>query len=540
MDLDVQEFDLRELITTIRDTIEPLAQRQGNQLEIEYTKAPEIVSYDQQKLIFEAFQQEDAGTSRKYGGTGLGLAISRELAALLGGEIRLFSTTGEGSTFTLYLPLVYRGVADAAAAPPRLRALRFDRTVLSVDDHEETVPDDQDIIGEGDTVILIVDDDAGYARLLLDAVRRKGFKGIVAGRGQAALTLARERLPTAIILDVYLPDMLGWTVLANLKLDPATRHIPVQVLSSDDVRPGGLSRGAFSCRPRTSAPEEIEALVERLGAFAAPRTRRLLVVDADADRRERTVRLLAHDDIAVTTAAGAGEALEAMADESPDCAVIDASLPDMDGFELLDRMRDLRGADLAVPVVMLSDEAPTEAQRERLRAASARFVVKDGQQEEWLYDETSLFLHRVVADLPPAGRDLIERIRDANDRLAGHAVLVVDDDARNIFALTTLLENYEVRVLSATNGARAIEIVRATPGLAAVLMDIMMPGMDGYETMRAIRTRPELRSLPIIALTAKAMKGDRQKCLEAGASDYIAKPVRSEQLLSLLRVWLSR
>jgi CheY-like chemotaxis protein/signal transduction histidine kinase/HAMP domain-containing protein len=505
------------------------------------------IPLDKQKLIFEAFQQADAGTSRKYGGTGLGLAISRELANLLGGEIRLTSRPGEGSTFTLYLPLAYTGpareasppaaqsasgAAPAPAAPPAV-------TVLTVASPEEAIADDREQIEAGDSTLLIVEDDAHYARILLGIARDKGFKGLVAQRGQTALALAREYRPTAITLDVFLPDMLGWTVLSNLKLDPATRHIPVQMLSVEEERQRGLSHGAFSYLAKPATTGELEGALDRLKGYVAPHTKRLLVVEDDERERGGIMALLAHDDIEVEGAGTGAAALEALGRRSFDCAVVDLRLPDMSGFELLERFQadpPLR----ELPVVVFTGKELNDEEETRLRQLAKSVVLKDVQSPERLLDETALFLHRVIADLPEDKRRMIEKLHRSTEVLRGRKVLVVDDDARNIFALTTVLENQEMEVLSATNGRQAIEIIQSTPELSVVLMDIMMPEMDGYETMREIRKDPKFRSLPILALTAKAMKGDREKCLEAGASDYIAKPVNTEQLLSLLRVWLYR
>jgi HAMP domain-containing protein/CheY-like chemotaxis protein len=510
---------------------------------IEVTDTGIGIAPDKQKLIFEAFQQADAGTSRKYGGTGLGLAISRELASLLGGEIRLASTLGVGSTFTLYLPLSYTGPTRAATAPVtdarRFAAAPAAMPVLAVARSEELVADDREDVGEGDTVLLIVDDDPHYARILLGLARDRGFKGIVANRGQAALSLSRQYLPTAITLDVFLPDMLGWTVLNNLKLDPTTRHIPVQMLSIEEERQHGLSHGAFSYLVKPTTTEDLERAFDRIKTYVMPHKKRLLVVEDNDIQRRGVVDLLTHDDIEVTAVATGGDALRALDDSPFDCCVVDLRLPDMSGFELLDRIQgDPAIRDL--PVVVFTGKDLSEAEEQRLRAAAKSVVLKDVQSPERLFDETALFLHRVIADLPEAKQQLLERLHSSNDVLRKRKVLVVDDDARNIFALTTVLENHEMDVLSATNGRQAIELIEQTPDLSVVLMDIMMPEMDGYETMREIRTDPRLRTLPILALTAKAMKGDREKCLEAGASDYVAKPVNTDQLLSLLRVWLYR
>jgi HAMP domain-containing protein/CheY-like chemotaxis protein/signal transduction histidine kinase len=498
------------------------------------------IAPEKQKLIFEAFQQADAGTSRKYGGTGLGLAISRELANLLGGEIRLTSRPGEGSTFTLYLPLSYTGPArDTAVATAGGAQTHITVPVLTVSKVEETVSDDREIILPGDLVLLIVEDDPHYARILLDIARGKGFKGVVAARGQQALALAREYQPTAVTLDVFLPDMLGWTVLNNLKLEPSTRHIPVQMVSVEEERQHGLSHGAFAYLVKPATTGELETALDKLRTYVAPHTKRLLIIEDNDLERQSIVELLQHDDIETHGAATGGEALDKLRQQAFDCCVVDLRLPDMSGFELLERLQSepsLRD----IPVVVFTGKELSPDEESRLRTLAKSIVLKDVQSPERLLDETALFLHRVIANLPEAKRRMVERLHGSGEVLRGRKVLVVDDDARNIFALTTILENQEMEVLSATNGRQAIELITNTRDISVVLMDIMMPEMDGYETMREIRKDPQFRTLPILALTAKAMKGDREKCLEAGASDYIAKPVNTEQLLSLLRVWLYR
>ncbi|HTP92054.1 MAG TPA: response regulator, partial [Xanthobacteraceae bacterium] len=499
------------------------------------------IPQEKQKLIFEAFQQADASTSRKYGGTGLGLAISRELASLLGGEIHLRSSAGAGSTFTLYLPIKYVGPTSAshtstpAVAPsPPLAGLH-----IAAERIVEPIPDDRMDIQPGDPILLIVEDDPHYARILIDLARDKGFKALLAMRGDDALSLAKQYQPTAVSLDVFLPDMLGWNVLSQLKQSSLTRHIPVQIVTLDEDRQHGLARGAFSFVTKPTTREGIAEAMSRIKEFSQPRRRRLLVVEDNQAEQMSIRELLGHDDIEIVNAATGDEALAALHDQACDCVVLDLRLPDMSGFEVLERMR----ADDAltdVPVVVFTGRELSAEEDAQLHTMARSIVVKGVESPERLLNETALFLHRVITDLPADKQQMLERLNSSDEDLVGRTVLLVDDDSRNIFALSSVLERRGMKVLTATTGKEAIDLIERTPSLAIVLMDIMMPEMDGYQTIEKIRQNREYRRLPIVALTAKAMKGDREKCLEAGASDYLAKPVNTEQLLSALRMWLHR
>jgi CheY-like chemotaxis protein len=518
------------------------------------SKVPDVIAFtvsdtgigiapEKQKIIFEAFQQADASTSRKYGGTGLGLAISRELAGLLGGEIQLHSKPSEGSTFTLYVPLRYVGSAMTPTLrreSPMVPALEpAARPTPAIEHPVEQIPDDRMSIEPGDTILLIVEDDPHYGRILVDLARDNGFKVIVANRGADAINLAKQYQPTAVSLDVFLPDMLGWTVLNQLKQNPLTRHIPVQVVTLDEDRQHALARGAFSFVNKPTTADGVSAALGRIKDYALAGRRRLLVVEDNAAERMSITELLAHDDIDIIASETGEQALETLRNQPCDCVVLDLRLPDMSGFEVLEKIKgDTSIAD--VPVVVFTGRELSAEEDAQLHTMARSIVVKGVESPERLLDETALFLHRVITDLPTDKQRMLERLNSSDEDLVDRTVLLVDDDARNIFALSSVLERRGMKVLTATTGSEAIDHVTINPNISIVLMDIMMPGMDGYQTMAAIREQPEFRRLPIIALTAKAMKGDREKCLEAGASDYLAKPVNTEQLLSALRMWLHR
>jgi len=517
------------------------------------------IAGDKLQLIFEAFQQADGSTARKYGGTGLGLSISRELARLLGGEIRVESTVGAGSTFTLFLPynrsgFVYYETARQPAMPrlpapgtPPSPVIATPAVVYTPPLQEQVVEQDDQVYGStiddrgittpGDPSVLIVEDDERFAKVVLDFAREKNFKGVVTHQGDWALSLARDYLPSAILLDLDLPDIDGFTVLERLKRDPSTRHIPVHVMSSLRERERALRSGAISYLNKPVSKEDLNEEFMRIQRFLIGGKRNLLVVDDEENQRDAIVKLIGDTDVDITAVGTGQAALAALHASHFDCMVLDLTLPDISGFDLLDLIgKDQRLRDL--PIVINTAKELNRKEVAKLKRYAKTIVIKDARSPERLLDETALFLHRSQANLPEAQRRMLEEVHAADAGLAGRKVLIVDDDLRNIFALSSLLERQQMLVSFAENGRDGIEVLERDPSIEIVLMDIMMPEMDGYDTMRAIRRIPKFRSLPIITLTAKAMKGDRDKCIAAGASDYITKPVDVAQLLSLMRVWL--
>jgi signal transduction histidine kinase/CheY-like chemotaxis protein len=496
------------------------------------------IPLDKQQIIFEAFQQADGSTSRKYGGTGLGLAISREIARLLGGEISVVSAQGKGSTFKLYIPhqqaATLRRPAGREAAP-ELVVTSPPPPVVPI----EEPFDDRNDLRPNDRILLIVEDDPAFARVLLERAHARGFKGVISGRGTAGMTLARQIQPHGITLDIKLPDISGWRLLKQLKDDLETRHIPVHVLSVEEELERGIAQGALGVAAKPLTGDGVDAALARLEDCIGRPVKELLVVEDDDVERRNVVELIGNGDVRTLAVASGVEALAAAQERRFDCTVVDLGLPDMDGIELIEKLREAPTVGQQ-PILVYTARDLIENDTAKLKRLAQGIIVKGPAAAERLFDETALFLHRAAKRMPEAKRRMLERLHDVNAVLAGKKVLLVDDDIRNIFAMTSILERHRMTVVSAENGRDAIAALHGTPGIDVVLMDIMLPELDGYETMRAIRGSAGFKSLPIVAVTAKAMKGDREKCIEAGASDYLAKPIDTEQLLALLRVWLSR
>jgi signal transduction histidine kinase/CheY-like chemotaxis protein/HAMP domain-containing protein len=508
---------------------------------------------EKQQIIFEAFQQADGSTSRKYGGTGLGLAISREIAGLLGGEIKLHSESGVGSCFTLYVPASYvqtRSVTPPVALANPAAPLPVQAVMPVVETPELEVPlemspatselteDDLVSIVTGDNVLLVVENDLHFARVLRDIGREHGFKVAIALRGSAGLQMARTLSPSAITLDINLPDIDGWRVLNRLKDDSTTRHIPVQIITTEEERHRGLRMGAMGVLTKPiKTKESLDEMFVRIENSINPKKHRVVVADSDPAQHSAIASLIGGEGIEVELTETPEAATETIKKNRPDLIVTD--LPEKKSFDFIDEVKE--DPDLAeIPMIVQVRRELSKKDELHLKRLVQTTVLKDVRSAPRLADEAALFLHRQLRTLPAAVCSDIEKLHEPGTVLQGKKILVVDDDIRNIFAMTSILEPFGVHILSAETGRAAIGILQNIPDVDAVLMDIMMPDMDGYDTMRAIRKLAKFRALPIIALTAKAMKGDREKCIQAGASDYISKPVDTQQLLALLRVWLYR
>jgi signal transduction histidine kinase/CheY-like chemotaxis protein/HAMP domain-containing protein len=502
------------------------------------------IAADKLRVIFEAFQQADGTTSRKYGGTGLGLSISREICRLLGGEIIVESTPGKGSTFTLYLPMTHDFSKTLTAPPATGHASPYASPQIVVS--RESTPllvaseltDDRQNIQPDDRVLLIIEDDVKFGRILLDLAHDRGFKAVVSATGSGALPLVRRFNPSVITLDINLPDMDGWRLLDILKRSGETRHIPIHIISVDDPRERGLQMGAFSVLEKPVDHATLQEALARSEEFLSRKVKELLLVEDDDVQGNAIARMMGNGDVQLTRVTSGRDALAALQEKAFDCVVLDLVLPDMDGVQLIESIR--RDTSHRLPVIIHTAKDLSPAEEAKLRNLVESFILKGPDSHQQLFDETALFLHRYVENLPENQRRIIELARRREPGLSGRRVLIVDDDIRNIFSLTGVLEQHDVEVLHAESGREGIAMLNDTPGIDMILMDVMMPDMDGYETMRQIRRSDRFRKLPMIAITAKAMKGDREKCIEAGASEYISKPVDVDQLVSMMRVWLRR
>jgi CheY-like chemotaxis protein len=544
-----------ELSQTGWSSDHPVLSRAGTVVAFAVSDTGIGIAADKLKIIFEPFQQADSGTSRRYGGTGLGLSISREIARFLGGEIRVLSTPGAGSVFTLYLPLTYRTVVTGeVAAPEKAESRPANRQIAPAPAPQPAIGGDHGLIRPGDRVLLIVERDPTFANILLQTAHERGLKALIAPRGDMALTLAQEVQPVAITLDLSLPDLHGFKVLQRLKEDPRTCHIPVHIISGDESELRGLDRGAVACLKKPVTKKTLDEAFANMKGLADRPLKHVLVVEDNAIERDHLVKMVGDQGVRATAVASGEEALAALRAQRFDCLVLDLSLPDVSGLELVEKIKKELNL-LELPVIVYTGKELTTEEEDRLGKLTEKIVSKDARSLDRLREEIAPFLRQIAAEqshdeiAPVLQRTLAERSRPAfkappssiaeTGSLAGKKILVVDDDVRNLFAIMSMLERFEVQVLRAESGREALDTLERHPDVDAVLMDIMMPGMDGYETTRAIRRQARFRSLPVIALTAKAMKGDRERCLEAGASDYLSKPVGSEQLLTRLCAQMS-
>ncbi|EKS70521.1 MULTISPECIES: response regulator [Caballeronia] len=496
------------------------------------------IAPDQLEAIFEAFQQADGTTSRHYGGTGLGLSISRSLAHLLGGDIAVRSAQGAGSTFTLTMPLVY-GASDAlpsaVAEAPAPVVVEEEAPIEAL----HVIDDDRFDVTPGRRLVLVVEDEPGFAQVLLDLAHELGYRCIVSGTAREALKLAQDSAPNAILLDIALPDRSGLVLLQELKANPKTRHVPVHVVSASDRSEAALHLGAIGYAVKPTTREQLTAIFQRLEEKSSQKIKRVLLVEDDARQRQSIVELISDTDVEITPVEFGRDALELLKTTIFDCMIIDLKLPDMQGGDLLRQMAAIDAYSFP-PVIVYTGRNLTHDEEAELMRYSQSIIIKGARSPERLLDEVTLFLHKVETDLS-ADRQAMLHVSRSRDRvLDGRRVLLVDDDIRNIFSLSSALEHQGLKVDIGRNGFEAIEALDKNPDIDVVLMDVMMPGMDGLEATRRIREDARFKKLPVIAITAKAMKDDQEQCLAAGASDYLAKPIDIDRLYSLLRVWMAR
>jgi len=499
------------------------------------------IQEDKQMAVFEAFQQAEGGTSRKYGGTGLGLSISRELAKLLGAEIKLISKINEGSTFSLIIPLEIINPQEVSepynktGADFNIPGSEHDPKYLN----HPGIADDRDKITTGDAILLIIEDDLQFASILVEQANKKGFKCLMAASGEDGLNLAARYKPHAIILDMGLPGINGQQVLTELKANPSVRHIPVHIISANDPSTEAIKAGAIECLVKPIGKKELEEAFNRIENFVSRKIKNVLLIEDNENSRKALRILIGKEDIRCFEAETGKMALEIYQQNHIDCVVLDLGLPDMSGFDLINKMENINGKDRA-PVIVYTGKELTKEENTELQKHSKTIIIKGIKSEERLLDETALFLHRTITSLPKSKQLNINNLYNKEDIFNDKKILLVDDDSRNVFALSKILIERGMEIIKAENGKYALETLDNHPDIDLVLMDIMMPEMDGYEAMRQIRSQKKYQGLPVIALTAKAMNNDKQKCIDAGANDYIAKPIDVERLLSLMRVWMSK
>lgn len=502
---------------------------------------------EKQHHIFEAFQQADGSTKRKYGGTGLGLSISRELAKLLGGEISLTSVPGQGSEFTLFVPIgpTYAGSEpetanffgnyqeETATKPSAATPNRFISTVIP-----ESIPDDRSTVKDASKTILIIEDDTFFAKSLLDYTRKQGYKGIVAVRGDEGLELARTFHPMGILLDIQLPVVSGWDVMDQLKNDPETRHIPVHIMSSHRMKNESLQKGAIDFIDKPVAIEKMEEVFRKIEYVISKKSKKVLIVEDNSMHAKALAYYLGTFDIHSELKSDINEGVSALSNNEVDCVILDMGIPDKKAYDMLEEAKKNPGFE-HVPIIIFTGKSLSMTEELRIKQYADSIIVKTAHSYQRMLDEVSLFLHVVEENKKNAhqGTDA-RKLGGLGEILNNKTVLIADDDVRNIFSLSKSLENYKMNVLTALDGKEALQKLHENPEVDVVLLDMMMPQMDGYETAKRIRENPHWRNLPVIAVTAKAMTGDREKCINAGASDYITKPVDIDQLMSLLRVWL--